>query len=139
MYALFPAVAQERRQQTEQQFHSLSVPDDLPGKFDATFAASSGRALNEPISLQDLTDCFLIHLQGSTVQFHPDPIDPNKTPPSHQYLELLKCQYLLQRIGQGEELDNLPNTSHWRGYVASLQEVSNRILVTVVLYRIDLA
>lgn len=123
MYALFPEVAQERRQQTEQQFHSLSVPDHLPSKFDATFEAASGRALDESIPLQELTDCFLIHLQGSTVQFHPDPMDLNRTPPPRQYLELLKCQYLLQRIGKGEELDNLPNTSHWRGYVASLQEV----------------
>lgn len=50
-------------------------------------------------------------------------METNRTPPLPQYLELLKCQYLLQRIGDGDELDNVAETSHWRGYVTSLQEV----------------
>lgn len=123
MHALFPEVAQEKRQQTEQQLYSLTVPDYLTSRLEAMFDACSSRASNEAISLRELTDCFLIHLQGSTVQFHPDPMDSNTIPPPLQYLELLKCQYLLQRIGDGDELDNLPRTSHWRGYVTSLQEV----------------
>lgn len=123
MHALYPEVAQERRLQTEQQLHSLKVPDYLSSRVEAMFDTCSSRSSNEAISLRELTDCFLIHLEGSTVQFHPDPTDSNRTPPPLQYLELLKCQYLLQRIGDGDELDNLPTTSHWRGYVTSLQEV----------------
>ncbi|OAR02391.1 hypothetical protein LLEC1_07097 [Akanthomyces lecanii] len=120
--AYYPQVAQDIEQQMAQEIHSLRIPDHLLARLNVTFEASRSRASPEPIPLRDLADCFLIHMQDSTENFYPESTNHDSTPSVMQYLELVKSQYLMQQIRASHELDNLPRTSHWRGYIASLQE-----------------
>lgn len=75
------------------------------------------------ISLQQLTDCFLVHLENSSLKSQLELGNHNRTPPIARYLEVLKCQFLMKKIKNSPELINAPHISHWRSYIDALEEV----------------
>lgn len=129
----FPDVARALHVQYGQELHSVRISDALLGKLDAMFERCQGDRMDQPITLQELTDCFLIHFEKSTIQFPPRPYDSQTTPPVSQYIELLKCQFIMQRVKSYDKLQNMPRMSHWPGYVAALEEVSRLFLSAIVI------
>lgn len=73
--------------------------------------------------LQVTTDCFLFHLEKSNIELELSPDDAQTLPSVDRLLELLKCQFLIDKIKNSDALGELPRNSHWHGYVHALEEV----------------
>lgn len=121
---IFPEVARTIEQQSEQELCSVRIPDSLLGRLEGMFERCHSHGLDRSLTLQEMTDCFLVHFGMSTVQFQPASDGSRTCPPVSRYLELLKCQLLMDRIKNSNELRNPPRISHWPGYVGALEEVS---------------
>ena len=118
----YPEVAKAIMQQAEQELYSVRIPDSLVGRLQGMLEHCHSDGSSRSLTLQEMTDCFLVHFGKTTVQLEPA-LDGHKTcPPVYQYIELLKCQLLMHRIKSLKELQNPPKMSHWPGYVGALEE-----------------
>lgn len=72
-------------------------------------------------SLSDSSDAFLYSFYESTYRFRPG-LDLHREPPNDQYINLLKCTWLLQKIRSSEELSNAVPDSHWPSYINELEK-----------------
>ncbi|KAK2616567.1 hypothetical protein QQS21_000390 [Conoideocrella luteorostrata] len=117
----YPEVAKEIEQQSKQELCSLDIPGSLVGRLEEMFGR---RRLDQPRTLQELTDCFLIHMKRSTVQLPLGPENAGQYPSVACYVALLKCQVIMRRIKGSNELQNPPRISHWPGYIDFLEEAS---------------
>lgn len=117
----FPDVEKAIEKRMEREVSSLRIPDPLRIKLDAMF---ENHNLERQPTLHDMTDCFLIQLERTTVI---SVKETGKPPPVEWYLALFKCQLLMDRIKESPELhvQNPWSMSHWPGYVGALEEVSN--------------
>ncbi|KAJ0369014.1 hypothetical protein COL26b_010606 [Colletotrichum chrysophilum] len=109
-------------QQAQQQEQSLDIP--LLVK-DGLLKAWESRSPDEPApGLKEITDAFVVHFDHSTVNFTPAGIlVENKIPRLEQYLSLLKCVWLKERIDESPELKQaVPGVSHWPSYVQELED-----------------
>ncbi|KAI8175921.1 hypothetical protein K4K52_011710 [Colletotrichum sp. SAR 10_76] len=109
-------------QQAQQQEQSLDIP--LLVK-DGLLKAWESRSPDEPApGLKEITDAFVVHFDRSTVNFTPAGIlVENKIPRLEQYLSLLKCVWLKERIDESPELKQaVPGVSHWPSYVQELED-----------------
>lgn len=114
----YPEVAHAIQQRSQQELSSIQIPNSVLGRMEAGLER---RGLDRPPTLQEMTDCFLVHFEKSTKLFPHASLQTS--PPVSQYVELLKCQLLMERINNSSEMQNLPSISHWPGYVGALQEV----------------
>jgi hypothetical protein len=120
-----PEVAEAITQQARHTLYSVRIPDPLVGRLQGMLERCHSDGSDRSLTLQEMTDCFLVHFGKSTVQFQPE-LDGCKTcPPAANYAELLKCQLLIDRIKTLRELQNPPKMSHWPGYVGALEEVGS--------------
>lgn len=117
----YPEVAHAIDQRLEQELYSVSIPDPMWGRLEAMFERDGPE---QPATLGEMTDCFLVHFESSTWLLPHASYGPRIRPPVSQYLALLKCQFLMNRIKNTTELRNPRRMSHWPGYVSALQEVS---------------
>ncbi|KAK2731360.1 hypothetical protein CKAH01_09008 [Colletotrichum kahawae] len=109
-------------QQAQQQEQSLDIPRLVK---DGLLKAWESRSPDEPApGLKDITDAFVVHFDRSTVNFTPAGIlVENKIPHLEQYLSLLKCVWLKERIDESPELKQaVPGVSHWPSYVQELED-----------------
>lgn len=101
----------------------IIVPASAEQFFDAAYHL---RSLNAPTgrpSLTDLTDAFLANFYESTYRFQPGPeLMLHRQPPNDQYVNLLKCIWLMGKIRSSEELENSVTDSHWPSYVKELEK-----------------
>ena len=122
----YPELAEARR--AERAVYSVRIPDALVGRLQGMLERCNSDGSDRSLTLQEMTDCFLIHFSRSTVQLQPV-LDGSKTyPPLTHYVELLKCQLLMHRIKSVNELQNPLRMSHWPGYITALEEVGHSFL-----------
>lgn len=117
---IIPDLQQELNQKETRAPHTLQVPLNLEYAFESAFSA------RDFPSLSDLADIFVLFFYQSTVSFKPPtPLARDKVPPYGQYVNLLKCVWLMQRIRASEELQPQMITleSHWPSYVEELEKV----------------
>lgn len=70
-----------------------------------------------------MSDAFITSLDQSTKCFRPGLTVRERIPPVDQYLNLLKCVFLLKKMKASHELKNASPQSHWPSYVKELEEV----------------
>jgi hypothetical protein len=117
----YPELAEEIEQLLRQRIYVIDIPTSLYDTLEAKLNDRPGSVEGSVASLEELTDCFLVHFDKNTVQF---PHQSRRTyPHTDQYIELLKCQFLMNRIQRFEEARDSTELSHWPGYVRALQEV----------------
>ena len=116
----YPDVAAAIEQRLEQELCSVRIPDPLLGRLGGMF---DRHKLGRPPTLHEMADCFLIQFEKSTVILPISVDDDRQSPPVDQYLALLKCQLVMDRMKDTNELRNPRRMSHWPGYVRALEEV----------------
>ncbi|KAJ6445243.1 aspartate aminotransferase [Purpureocillium lavendulum] len=115
----YPDVAAAIEQRLEQELCSVRIPDPLLGRLGGMF---DRHKLGRPPALHEMADCFLIQFEKSTVILPISVDDDRQSPPVDQYLALLKCQLVMDRMKDTNELRNPRRMSHWPGYVRALEE-----------------
>ena len=120
---LIPDVSQAMSDQGNTEFTLLTIPPEVDRRFQIT-AERAHPEIAQPklFPLQAGADAFIIHFENSTKKFVPGRFLNERTPTPKQYLNLLKCIWIIERLQQSESLVTCPKDSQWPGYVSQLKE-----------------
>lgn len=124
---LVPDLEQALEQQAHRETHTIAVPEAISERFHREavsglpFAASGDGAV---FDLEQLGDAFVLHFNNSTTSFVAGILVENKQPPTEQYINLLKCVWLMDKIKNSEEFREQNADSHWPSYIIQLEDVS---------------
>ncbi|KAL2140788.1 hypothetical protein VTI28DRAFT_3263 [Corynascus sepedonium] len=118
------------------EIHSVEIPSDILTELDVEFKSHPSFAAGGYPSLRNMTDSFIMSFDQCTQHFAPGLTIEQKTPPVFEYISLLKCQFLMQRIRESSELANIAEGSHWPGYINALEE---KLSAECYRFRRDLA
>lgn len=123
---LIPDVSQAIHEQEQRMEIVITIPDLIETKFLAA-AARSHPEVRQPTQfpLKLGADAFIAHFEGSTRRFESGRFLTERTPSIDQYLNLLKCVWILRRLENSEALagtSQVDNESQWPGYIGQLHE-----------------
>ncbi|KAJ3490824.1 hypothetical protein NLG97_g5704 [Lecanicillium saksenae] len=119
--ALAPEAVGSTQQSSSQQPQSFNIPAPIQSRLDNMFARARGPSMAR-MSLQQLVECFYAHFEKINGSSQANLENHNRTPPRNRSLELLKCQFLLQKINASPEKRRAPEISHWHTYIRYLEE-----------------
>jgi hypothetical protein len=116
-------VEQAISDQEEITFGLLSIPPEIERRFQAA-AEGAHPEITEPggFPLQAGADALVMHLENSTRKFTPGRFLNERTPSSQEYINLLKCVWILECFQRSEALATINKESQWPGYIAQLKE-----------------
>ncbi|KAL2881198.1 hypothetical protein SGCOL_003489 [Colletotrichum sp. CLE4] len=121
MGVLVPDMEQALAQQAHREPFQFEVPPNVEDGFQRAWAADRPDDALEP-SLQEMADAFVLHYHKSTIGFTAGMLVENRVPESGQYINLLKCVWLMRRIRGSTELAQPgPTLSHWPSYIQELE------------------
>ena len=124
MGVLVPDLETELSTRAQRQTFLLDVPPPLAERF--TFAALADRpdyAPDQSFDTWELSDAFMLQFERSTRTFNGGVRVADRIPPLDQYLNLLKCVWLFDRLRR-EVPESSSDDSHWPSYVKHLEDVS---------------
>ena len=124
MGVLVPSLAQELELRSQRQVCDVVIPEEIRYELEAEFASHPSFEVGGYPPLRDMADSFIDNIDRSTTLFHPGRTIDTMAPPLGQYICLLKCQFLMEKIKTADELLRAPPLSHWPAYLQSLEEVS---------------
>lgn len=101
----------------------LPVPPEIEQELEGVFRSHPSCQDEKYPPLCDIADAFLMSLDQSTKYFQPGSTVTEQTPPAGQYLNLMKCLFLVKKMEVAEELVNATPQSHWPSYFEELKEV----------------
>lgn len=101
----------------------IPIPRAAEDLFESAFVAANAPSVNP--SLSNLSDVFLSSFYESTYRFQPG-LDLHRQPPNDQYINLLKCIWLMRKMQSSEELGNAVPDSHWPSYIKELDKQLSR-------------
>ncbi|RSM09344.1 hypothetical protein CEP52_004168 [Fusarium oligoseptatum] len=111
-----PGLANRIEQELEEELYSVEIPDSLLVRLEHMLER------RQSLRLPEMADCFLIHLRRAALQPQLDPNSFARRASVPSYLPFAKCQLLMDRMKGLDELQNPRRTSHWPGYISSLEE-----------------
>jgi hypothetical protein len=120
---LIPDVGQAISDQENGTTGLLPIPLEIEKRFETAaegahfLVAEAGR-----FPLQAGADALVAHLEQSTKKFTPGRFLNERTPSSREYMSLLKCIWIVERLQQSEDLATVRQDSQWPGYIAQLYE-----------------
>jgi hypothetical protein len=103
---------------------SLDIPADIAKKFQ-TSTEKSRPEIRTPgrFPLQAGADAFVLYLEESTKKFtSTGNFINNRTPLAQQYLNLLKCIWIIKQLRESDALRDAPRDSQWPGYISQLNQ-----------------
>lgn len=112
-------------QQEVRDIHMLDIPPRVSEAFRR--AAMQEKLEYEDdmsLDLEEMADAFVLHYGNSTRDFVSGMLVENRVPRPEQYINLLKCVWLMQRIRESPKLKQPAPESHWPSYVKQLEDVS---------------
>jgi len=102
---------------------ALTVPPEIAAKFQATAEKTHPEIrTNGGFPLQAGADAFVTHFGQSTATFIAGNFLKERIPEPKQYLELLKCIWLLKGLQESNDLKTPEKDSQWPGYIDQLNE-----------------
>ena len=112
---------------SEQQGRATSARITVPTMIETKFQAATGKSRPEILTpgdfpLQAGADAFVEHFEESTKNFTAGNFLKDRTPTPKQYLSLLKCVWIMNRLEQSDALKNASADSQWPGYIDQLRE-----------------
>ncbi|KAF7561449.1 hypothetical protein G7046_g2690 [Stylonectria norvegica] len=123
MGVLVPDLETALNQQARRFISLLDVPMDVAERF--RFAALADRpeySSDDAFELEELSDAFVLNYKNSTINFHSGMLVADRVPPLDEYVNLLKCVWLLRRIKDSTLLLQTDVDSHWPSYVRQLED-----------------
>ncbi|KAK1623925.1 hypothetical protein BDP81DRAFT_438373 [Colletotrichum phormii] len=122
MGVLVPDMEQALAQQAHRESFQFEVPPSVEDGFQRAWTADRPDDALEP-SLQAMADAFVLHYHKSTIGFTAGILVENRVPELGQYINLLKCVWLMRRIrGSTEVAQPGPTLSHWPSYIQELED-----------------
>ncbi|GJC88100.1 hypothetical protein ColLi_10938 [Colletotrichum liriopes] len=132
---LVPDLEQALAQQTHQELVQFEIPPTVTEGFQHSWTADRPEHGLDP-GLREMADIFVLHYDRSTVNFTAGIFVENRVPKLEQYVSLLKCVWVMQRIRESPELHQLTTGfSHWPSYI---QELENNLGSQCDRFRQDL-
>ena len=102
---------------------SITLPEAIENKFQVAAGKSRPETLTPSnFPLQAGADAFVEHFKQSTRNFTPGNFIKDRSPTPKQYLSLLKCVWIMNRLQQSDALKHAPADSQWPGYIDQLNE-----------------
>ncbi|KAK3389699.1 hypothetical protein B0H63DRAFT_518935 [Podospora didyma] len=117
---LVPTLAEALESQKRHRIHRVDVPAEINLQLEDEFGLHPQIIDGGYPSLRTMADSFIRSYDHSIVSFVPS--DTIKSPPLTQYIPLLKCQFLIDKIQDSQELLDAPRLSHWPSFIKSLEE-----------------
>jgi hypothetical protein len=117
------SLADHMRMQSQGEVHAVEIPDELQIELDQRFRLHPRCREGGQPPLRDMVDSFLASYEHSTRGFTPGLAADERIPPTLQYVGLVKCQFMMNRIQDSQSLRDQPPLSHWHRFVDALQEV----------------
>ncbi|KAK3331586.1 hypothetical protein B0T19DRAFT_352359 [Cercophora scortea] len=119
---LNPALVQNTHPQSACEIPRVDVPAPIWQGLEDAFVDRDADGLDFP-PLRDIADAFITHFNMSTRHFCPEPNQGTTSPPLRQYLALVTCQFLMDKMfGSPEYHVETQTSSHWPRYIKSLQQ-----------------
>lgn len=120
---LIPDVAQAISDQDVEAGTMIPIPSDVEIRFHAAADATKLDHSRSPsFPLQAGADALVAHLDQSTKCFSPGRFLNQRSPSAKQYLSLLKCVWIVERLEKSDALRSIDQDSQWPGYIAQLKE-----------------
>jgi hypothetical protein len=119
----------KNRRKEEQQLHLFEIPADWDTIFHQQADIDKPEFEEETaFPLAEGAEALVLHLTNSTRSFIPrETLAESRRPPVKQYINLLKCIWLLRKLWQHPELQDPRRDSHWPSYIDKLaNEVSSQ-------------
>lgn len=131
MGVVVPDLETELSNRQQRQIYLLDVPQEFADRF--RLAALTDRPeydSDESFKLGELSDAFILNFHRSTRSFQSGQRVADRIPSLEQYLNLLKCVWLFQRMRRDVPgAVDVSSDSHWPSYVRQLEDVSPIICV----------
>ncbi|KAK3681807.1 hypothetical protein B0T22DRAFT_494789 [Podospora appendiculata] len=122
MCHLNPALVQNMDPQSAREIPRIEVPAPIWQSLEQGFVDRDADRLDNP-PLRDIADAFITNFEMSTRHFRPAPNQGITSPPLRQYLALVTCQFLMDKMFESPEYHSETQTSsHWPRYIKSLQQ-----------------
>ena len=111
--------------------HVLPIPLTVPPEIATRFQMAAEKMhpeirLHGGFPLQAGADAFVTHFDQSTTKFTAGNFLKERIPEPKQYLELLKCIWLLNGLQESNDLKTPHKDSQWPGYIDQLNENLSR-------------
>ena len=101
----------------------LPIPTEIERRFRDAAEKSYPEIIRPAcFPLQAGADALVTHFENSSKEFTPGRFLNERTPTSIQYLNLLKCVWIMGRLQESESLATVPKDSQWPGYITQLKE-----------------
>ena len=103
--------------------HTFSIPQELVSRFTAASDVNKPAAFHQADHwpLKEGFDALVFHFSRSTVEFHPLPQLGQKTPEEPRYLNLLKSQWIAQKLKASACFQSTGTDSLWADYMKELE------------------
>ncbi|TIC91276.1 hypothetical protein CH35J_011194 [Colletotrichum higginsianum] len=119
---LVPDLEQALAQQAHRELVQLEIPATVAEGFQHSWTAERPEDGLDP-GLREMADAFVLHYHRSTVNFTAGILVENRIPELEQYVSLLKCVWVMQRIRESPELhQSTTGLSHWPSYIQELED-----------------
>ena len=101
----------------------IPIPPDIGSRF-YNAAATAYLDISRPdfFPLQAGANALVAHLENSTKGFSPGRFLNQRMPSAIQYLNLLKCIWIVEHLRASDALASVSSGSQWPGYIAQLRE-----------------
>lgn len=111
--------ALSEQQETIPQY--LEIPVEIEQRFHSAAERTRPQSRSQGrFPLIEGADAFATHFENGTKNFVPGNFVPQRKPPGKQYLNLLKCIWIIKKLEASDQLRDVPADSHWKSYIVQL-------------------
>jgi hypothetical protein len=119
-----PGYRQASNIQAHQDTAFVEVPEDIDAKFELASSVGHSELAANAWQPEEAVDAFVVHFHRSTAIFGEGILLTERTPPAEQFLNLLKCVWIMRRLKASTHLQQARPYSHWPSYIKQLDQVS---------------
>ncbi|KAF2103717.1 hypothetical protein NA57DRAFT_31033 [Rhizodiscina lignyota] len=117
-----PDPQQGKEQLDSQEAPSLPVPPTEESMFQAASEIGHPELRDsDDFPLSEGSEAFILHFKNATSDFQPGIFLHERSPPPEQYLNLLKCVWILRKLQESPRLRHVESQSHWPSFIKQLE------------------
>jgi hypothetical protein len=121
---LVPDLQEVVSQLENQRSFTLTIPPELEARIQKAAEIDHPELRDGDLfPLGEGAEAFVIQFNNATIRFEAGRLADERMPSAEQYLNLLKCVWIMRRLQNTRELSNLGQQSHWPSYIKQLDAV----------------
>ncbi|KAI5458245.1 hypothetical protein BGZ63DRAFT_60696 [Mariannaea sp. PMI_226] len=123
MGVIIPNLDQELNQRQQRTVCMIQVPSEISDRIRSAALNERPEYITDTdFQLEELSDAFVLNFDRATVNFRHGLEVTERTPPLDQYINLLKCVWVLQKIQILVQGQTMGQESHWPSFVCQLEQ-----------------